>query len=153
MPKMPAMITSRVILHAGGERERRADRPAVDLARGGVGDHLCVLLDRLAVEGRQQQFALAHVARADRGQDRVRADDRPQRRLAGQRGSLLRLCGEQGAHVIGVAGDHWVQAGQHASHAEDLTQLAPGAEDELDLTLVEAQRLQQRRERNLRRLG
>ena len=100
------MITSSVIACIrGASANGRAERPAVDLALGGVGDHLRVALDRLAVEGRQQQLALAHVARAERGEDRVGADDRPQRRLAGQRGRLLGLGGEERAHVVGMAGD------------------------------------------------
>ncbi len=71
-------------LHPRGERERLADGPALDLALGDVDDHLRVLVDRLAVERRQQQLALAHVARPERREDRVRPDDRAQRRLGGQ---------------------------------------------------------------------
>ena len=48
-------------LHPRGKRERCAHGPAVDLALGCVGDHLRVAIDRLAVERRQQQLALAHV--------------------------------------------------------------------------------------------
>ncbi len=44
-------------------------------------------------------------------------------------------------------------SGGGAVHAEDLAELAAGAEDELDLALVEAQRLDQARERDLRRRG
>ena len=78
------------------------------------------------------------------------ADDRPQRRLAGQRRRQLGLGGEERADVVGVAGDgDRVRGG--AVHAEDLAELAAGAEDELDLALVEAQRLEQARQRDLRR--
>ena len=93
-------------LHPRCQRDRRVERPAVDLAVGGLDDHLLVARDRLAVERRQQQLALAQVARADRGQHRVGADDRPQRRLAGQRRRLVGLGGEERLHVIGMRGDH-----------------------------------------------
>jgi hypothetical protein len=65
------------LLHPRRERERPGDRPAVDLALGDLADHLDVALDRLAVEGRQEQFALTQVARPVRGQHRGRSDDRP----------------------------------------------------------------------------
>jgi hypothetical protein len=145
---MPAMITSRVDrLHPRRQRERLSQRPGVDLALGRRRDQLRVALDRLAVEGRQQQLALAQVARAGRGQDRVGTDDRPQRRLAGQRGVQLRARGEQRADMVGMAGDHRA-AGDRAAHPEDLAELATGAEDELDLTLAEAQGLGQARQRD-----
>jgi hypothetical protein len=89
-------------LHVRGQGKGAADRPAVDLALGGVGDHLRVLLDRLAVEGRQQQFALAHVARADRGEDRVGADDAAAAANSpGQRRRLLGLGVNSEPHVSG----------------------------------------------------
>ena len=135
-------------LHARRDRERPADWPAVDLALGDLGDHLDVGLHGLAVEGRQQQLALAHVARADRGQHRVRSDDRPQRRLAGQRRCQLGLGGEQRLDVIGMAGDRQRLAVVHAAHAKDLAQLAARGEHELDLADGEAQRLQRARQRD-----
>ena len=127
-------------LHARGERERAAQRPAVDLPLGDVRDHLRVALDRLAVERRQQQLALAQVARADRRQHRVRPDDRPQRRLAGERWGLLGAGGEQRAHMFGVPGDDR-PAGDDAGDAEDLAELAAPAEHELDLALAEVEDL------------
>ena len=139
------MITSSVIACMRGASANGRPTGQRSISRSvAVGDHLRVALDRLAVEGRQQQLALAHVARADRGQHRVRADDRPQRRLAGQRRRLLGLGREERAHVVGVAGDRPGPPGSSAAHAEDLAEPAPGAEDELDLALVEAQHLQPR---------
>ena len=41
-------------LHPWRERKGTADRPAVDLTLGGVGDHLPITRDRVSVEGRQQ---------------------------------------------------------------------------------------------------
>ena len=65
-------------LHPRRERERPADRPAIDLALGGGRDRTRVALDRLAVEVGEEQLALPHVPGSERGQDRVRADDRRQ---------------------------------------------------------------------------
>ena len=92
-------------LHPRRQRERLADRPAVDLLVGDVGDHLDVALHGLAVERRQQQLALAHVARADRGEHRVGPEDRPQRRLPGERRRIGGIGLEQRAQMVGVAGD------------------------------------------------
>jgi hypothetical protein len=48
--------------------------------------------------------------------------------------------------VVGVAGDHRAWAGHHSStHAENFAQLAPRAEDKLDLALAEAQGLERPR--------
>jgi hypothetical protein len=82
-----------------------------------------------------------------RRQHRVRPDDRQQRRLGGQRRHVLGLGGEQRAHVIGVAADDRaaVDAGLHV---EDLAELAPRAEHELDLALREAHHLQRSRQRD-----
>ena len=153
MPKIPAEDhVERDGLHAGREREGPVHRPAVDPPRGDVGDHLGVARDGVAVEGGQQQLALAHVALADRGERGVRPDDRPQRRLAGQRRRLLGLRGEQRAHVVRVAGDDGVAADDPV-HPEDVAELAAGAEHELDLALAEAQDLERAREDDLRRRG
>ena len=70
------------------QRERLADRPAVHLGERRLADQLSVALDPLAVEGRQQQLALAHVRRLVEGEDRVRAERRLEHRrvrLAGVR--------------------------------------------------------------------
>ena len=144
MPKIPAMITSRVIACMRGASAKGSfSGQRVDLALGRLGDRLRVALDRLAVEGRQEQLALAHVALAERGEDRVRAEDRPQRRLGGERGRFVGLRREQRADVVGEAGDDQRVRFRRAQR-EDVAELASGAEDELDLALVEAQQLQQR---------
>jgi hypothetical protein len=91
------------------------------------------------------------MAGADGRQDRVGPEDRPQRRLACQRWGLLGAGGEQGANVIGVAGDD--RAARHRrSHAESLSVAPSRAKDELDLALIEAQHLHDRRLRDPRRL-
>jgi hypothetical protein len=143
------MITSSVIACIRGASANGLPTAQRSISRwSGDVDHLHVTLDRLAVEGGQEELALAHVARADRGQDRVGPDNRPQRRLAGERGCLLGLGGEERAHVVGVARDHSdVPAADRAAEPEDLPDLAPGAEDELDLAQAEAQRLQPGRQR------
>jgi hypothetical protein len=82
-------------LHSRGQRERPSDRPSVDFALGDPGDHLDVALDRLAVERRQEQLALAQVAIASQGQHGVRSEDRPQWRLARQRRGVGRFGLEQ----------------------------------------------------------
>ena len=148
MPKIPAMITSSVIACMRGASANGLSIGQLSISRSVASAIVCcVVLDRLAVKRGQQQLALAHVARADGGQDRVRAEDRPQRRLAGQRGRLLGLGGEQRAHVVGVAGDDGA-AGHRRAHAEDVAEAPPGAEDELDLALVEAQHLGEGRQRD-----
>ena len=127
-------------LHPRRQRERPADRPAIDLALGGGRDRTRVALDRLAVKVGEEQLALPHVPGAERGQDRVRADDRRQRRLRRQRRRHLGVGGEERADVIRVADDH--QAARHRGpHPEGLAEAPPGAEDELDLALVEAEDL------------
>jgi hypothetical protein len=138
-------------LHPRCQGQRLTDRPAIDFAFGGVGDHLRVTLDCLAVEGRQQQLALAHVARADRRQHGVRPQDRPKRRLTSDRRRILRPGGEQRPDVVRVARDDvLVTVGVHAP---DLAQGAPSLEDELDLALVEAKDLHGPGKRHHRRRG
>jgi hypothetical protein len=80
------------------------------------------------------------MARADRGEDRFGAEDRLQRRLAGQRWRLLGLGGEERADVVGVAGDHR-SARHRGAHSEDLAEATLGPEDVLDLALGEAHHL------------
>jgi len=72
------------------------------MAVGNLGDHPDVALDGLAVERRQQQLALAHVARASRGQHRVGPEDRPQWRFAGQRRGVGRFGLQQRLGMIGM---------------------------------------------------
>jgi hypothetical protein len=68
------------------QRERLADRPALHLPPRRLDDQRAVALDPLAVEGRQQQLALAHVRLVVEGEDAVR----PRRRLQHRR---VRLAG------------------------------------------------------------
>ena len=76
-PKTARMITARVIRWVWGRRAKGlADRPALHLRQGDLAHQLPVGLDPLAVEGRQQQLALAHVRLVVEGEDRVRADGR-----------------------------------------------------------------------------
>jgi hypothetical protein len=131
-------------LHRRRQREWAPQRPAFDLALSSVRDHLGVARDSLAVERRQQQPALAHVLGSDERQHRAGAHDRAQRRLAGERRRELRVGGEQRAGMVGVAGDNDVFA-DRPEHPEGLPQPAPGAEDELDLTHVEAHGLKNAR--------
>ena len=144
-------------LHARRERERPADRPARDLALGGIGDHLLVARDRLAVKGRQQQFALAQVARTVGGQHRARPEHGAQRRLLGERRHLLGWRREKRAHVVGVAGDRRAPA-HVALRAPHFAELAAVVEDEIALALSEPQHLHRprpaygRRARQLREL-
>ncbi len=100
-------------LHARRERERRADRPAVDLAVRGLADHAGVALHRLAVERREQQLALAHVARADGREHRVRPHDRAQGRFARDRRRLLGPGREERLDVIGMRRDRGHVAAAH----------------------------------------
>jgi hypothetical protein len=106
---------------------------------------------RLAVKRRQQQLALSQMTRAVGRQHRVRADDRTQRRLGGQRRHERWLCREQRAHVIRVIRQHDTAWDDDEANAEHVAQLALRAEHKLDLTLRETQRLQRLRQRNRRR--
>ena len=131
--------------HTRRQRERLTERPAVDLAFGHRRDHVHVALDRFTVEGREQQLALAHVACADRGQNRVGAEDRPQRRLTRQRRSILGLGLHQRAHVVGMAGDHeplFAREDLQLPHVSVATVVAEVGRDRPD---PEADRLQPRR--------
>ena len=80
-------------LHPRPQLVRGADRPALDLARGDLGHRLAVGLHPLAVEGRQQQLALAHVGLLVEDEDRVLAEDR--------REDLVALAGVEDARVAG----------------------------------------------------
>ncbi len=82
-------------LHARPQGEGLADRPAGHLALGGLGHHLHVAADALAVEGRQQELPLAHVAVLVECEQRVvaqRVAERERVRLAGVEGR--RVAGE-----------------------------------------------------------
>ena len=82
-------------LGVGAEREGLADRPALHLPKGDLADQLAVGGDPLAVEGRQEQFALLHVRPVVEGEHRVRAERRLQHRR-------VRLAG---VHLGGRAGE------------------------------------------------
>ena len=138
-------------LHARREREALADRPAVDLALGDLGDHLHVALHRVAVKRRQQQLALAQVPVPDRREDRVGPEDRAQGRFAGQRGGVARLGLQQRLDVIGVAGDHERLAPRDQMQLPDVTVAPARPEVECHRTGAEANRLQPRRGRIGRR--
>ena len=98
-------------LHARAQRELAADRPAVHLARGLLRHHLGVAADALAVEGGQQQLALAHVAALVEREQRVLAE-----RVA--QGQGVRLARVEGR---GVAGEHPLDLGRvgHVDHAAE----------------------------------
>jgi hypothetical protein len=121
---------------------------------GRLGDHLGVVGHRVPVEGRQQQLALAHVPLAERGEGRVGADDRPQRRLAGDRRREV-LLGEQRLDVVGVV-DHGDRLlADERAEAEDVAVLALRAHHEPVLAQrqrqarAQARAGDQRREREL----
>jgi hypothetical protein len=76
------------------QRERRADRPALDLCGRGRGHRLHVPAHRLPVEGRQQQLALRHVAMLVEREQRVLAQSVGQRRG-------VRLAGVEDGRVAG----------------------------------------------------
>ena len=138
-------------LHRRHQGERTIQRPAVDLSFGRVGDHGGVPLDRLPVEGWQQQLALAHVFGPREREHRVRSHDRTQRRLARERRGERRVGGEERADVVRVAGDDVDLVINDPAKAEHLAQLTACAEHELDLPDVEAQRLRDPRQLERRR--
>ena len=101
-------------LHAGPQRERLTDRPPLDLAGRDLRDQVAVALHRLAVEGRQQQLALAHVVLAVERQQRELAEHRLERpRVRGARVERRRVSGEDLLHErrIGEV-DHPPEAGE-----------------------------------------
>ncbi len=110
-------------LGVGAHRERLADRPALHLLAGHLDDQLAVALDPLAVEGRQQQLALADVGRVVEGEDRVR----PQRRL--EHGGIG-LAGVEGGGRAGE--ERFDQVG--AGDVDDLAEV--GEADREDVALA-----------------
>ena len=86
-PKTARRMTSSVIACILGRSANASPaRPAADLPLGGLGHHVGVATDRLPVEGRQQQLALAQVAVLVEGEQRVlseRVAERACVRLAG----------------------------------------------------------------------
>ena len=94
-PKTARMITARVIRWVCGRIANGSPTGQLSISRAGhLDDQLAVALDPLAVEGRQQQLALAHVRAVVEGQDRVR----PERRLEHGR---VRLAGVEDGGVAG----------------------------------------------------
>jgi hypothetical protein len=133
-------------LHARRERERASGRPRVDLPVGRLDDHVGVAGHGLAVEGRQQQPALAHVTGAERGQHGVGSHHRAQWGLRGERRRLVGLGREERAHMVGVGGDHHEIAADRSAQLEHLAQLPPRSEHELGVADAEAQGLDGPRE-------
>ena len=80
-------------LHPRRQRERTTDRPTLELAAGRLPNHLLVALDRIAVERREQQPALAQMARTVGGQHRSRSDDRSQRTHLGRQSNTVSTAG------------------------------------------------------------
>ena len=93
-------------LHARPDRERLAGRPARDLALGDLPHQLAVALHPLAVEGRQQQLALAQMRRPVEQQHRFAAHHRPQDHVGLARAQVLRVAGEHALDRLGVADQH-----------------------------------------------
>ena len=106
--RCPAMITSSVIACMRGASANGSPIGQRSISRSAAS----AIISRVALRPPRRGTAAAAAcagacgARPTRGEHRVRSDDRPQRRLAGQRGRLLRLGGEQRLDVVGVARDH-----------------------------------------------
>ena len=92
-------------LHPRPQLVGDAGGPAVDLARGDLGHLLAVGLHPLAVEGRQQQLALAHVRLLVEDEDAVVAEDRAQ--------DLVALAGVEDLRVAGEDLFHQLRVGEH----------------------------------------
>ena len=92
-------------LHPRAQLVGGAGGPALDLAGGDLGHLLAVALHALAVEGRQQQPALADVRLLVEHQDRVVAEDRAQDLVALAGVEDLRVAGEDLLDQLRV-GDH-----------------------------------------------
>ena len=89
-------------LHPRPQLVGGAERPALDLAGGDLGHLLLVALHALAVEGRQQQLALADVGLLVEDEDRVLAEDRAQDLVALAGVEDPRVAGEDLLDVLGV---------------------------------------------------
>ena len=98
-------------LHARAQLDLLAERPARHLALGGLGHHLHVAAHALAVEGREQQLALAHVALLVEREQRVLAERVAERERVGLAGVEDR----------GVAGEDALHLGRvgHVDHAPE----------------------------------
>ena len=140
MPKIPPMITSRVIACIRGAREKA--RPICQRRSRALLPRRSfpVTGDRLTVKGWEQQFALSKVALAIGDQDRIRAEHRAQRRLRGERRYQLGRRGEERADVVGVAGEDRA-APDVAVSAPDIPKLLAEMEDVVSLAKVEPEDL------------
>ena len=96
------MISSVIACIRGRSWYGVPSRPALDLARGDLGHHLAVALHALAVEGRQQQLALADVRLLVEDEDRVLAEDRAQDLVALAGVEDVRVAGEDLLDVLRV---------------------------------------------------
>jgi len=107
-------------LSVASKREGLTDRPALHLAQGDLADQLAVSLHSLAVKGRQQQLALAHVGLVVERQHRVR----PQRHLQHR---CVRLTGVE---LVGAAGeDRFDQF--RVGHVDDLAEVGEGESEDV----------------------
>src|SRR4029078_12824104 len=87
------------------QSERPARGPAGDLALGDLADQLAVGLHPLAVERWQQRLALAQVLRAVEQQHAAGAEQGLEDRISLARAPDVRVAGEDGLDVVGVADD------------------------------------------------
>jgi hypothetical protein len=92
-------------LHPLERLQRAAGRPARELLVGGAGHRLAPAGQRLAVEGRQHELALAHVLLAVEHEDRARAGERLQERGARARVELRRVGGVDALDLRRVRGE------------------------------------------------
>ncbi len=96
------------------ERERPADRPAVDLARGRVAHRFAVCAHAVAMKRRQHQPSLAQVTVAIEHEQRVFADDRAQDQIC-----------FAGVQRVGIAGPQVAdrdRLGEHYDRGRDSRQ-------------------------------
>ena len=93
-------------LQARVQRDRLAQRPGGDLALGQLGHQPREALHPLAVEGRQQQLALAQVRALVEQDHRVRADHRFEDARALARMQHLRRRREDLLDLLGIGDDH-----------------------------------------------
>ena len=107
------MITARVIRWVWGRSANGSPTGQLSIScRVDLADQLAVALDPLAVKGRQQQLALAHVRRVVEGQHRVG----PERRLEHRR---VRLAGVERRGGAGEERFDQVRAGDVDETAEE----------------------------------
>ena len=125
-------------------REGLADRPALHLLARHRHDQLAVALDPLAVEGRQQQLALAHVRLVVEGEDRVRTQRRLEHGRVGLAGVEDRgRAGEHGLDQVGP-GDVDDPAEEGEADGEDVPMAALVVGEEAERVTGIANRLHKR---------